>query len=237
MQNRLTYKSKNDEHWYLKDGITVEGYDKLAAYENSGFEPNEMVDLLNNFYDAIRITGLIKSTGISTNRLAELAQADLEGRCIIKSCIDKATESKENSITLEDAIQHCYESISRMKSDGTCAECISEHEQLAKWLEELNEHHMVQIGKEICYLQKVSDGFELRTTTIISIRIGKNGTKAITSNFRGSIDVDDVISNTRILHNTPRMILVQEFFFDAYGLKEKAQRWVENRGWKQQEGL
>ncbi len=83
MQNRLTYKSENDEHWYLKDGITVEGYDKLAAYENSGLEPDEVVDLLNSFYEVVRIAGLIKSAGISTNRLAELAQADLEGRCTI----------------------------------------------------------------------------------------------------------------------------------------------------------
>lgn len=43
-------------------------------------------------------------------------------------------------MTLEDAIQHCYESIDRMKCDGTCLECIAEHEQLVKWLEELNEY-------------------------------------------------------------------------------------------------
>lgn len=54
-------------------------------------------------------------------------------------------------MTLEDAIQHCHESIKRMKGDRTCSECIAEHEQLAKWLEELNEYHMVQVGKEICY--------------------------------------------------------------------------------------
>lgn len=65
-------------------------------------------------------------------------------------------------MTLEGAIQHCHESIKRMKGDGTCSECIAEHEQLAKWLEELNEYHMVQVGKEICYLTKVSDGFKIK---------------------------------------------------------------------------
>lgn len=138
-------------------------------------------------------------------------------------------------MTLEDAIQHCHESIERMKGDGTCSECIAEHEQLAKWLEELNEHHMVQVGKEICYLRKICDGFELVTVTITSIRIGKNGITATTSGFKGSLDINDIISNTKILHNTPHMILVQDFFFDAYGLKEKAQRWIENRGWEHQE--
>lgn len=145
------------------------------------------------------------------------------------------TETKRgNNMTLEEAIQHCYESIERMKSDGTCTECISEHEQLAKWLEELNEHHMAQVGKEICYLRKCDNGFTLRTAPITSIRIGKTGSKAYTNQFQ-PLDIDEVLSNTRILHSSPRMILVQEPFFDAYGLKEKAQRWVDNRGWEYQE--
>lgn len=138
-------------------------------------------------------------------------------------------------MTLEDAIQHCYESINCMKGDGTCLECIAEHEQLVKWLEELNEHHMIQVGKEICYLRKTNDGFELVTAAITSVRIGKNGITATTNKFKGTLDVNEIISNTRILYKTPRMILVQEFFFDAYGLKEKAQRWIENRGWEYQE--
>lgn len=29
-------------------------------------------------------------------------------------------------MTLEGAIQHCHESIKRMKGDGTCSECIAE---------------------------------------------------------------------------------------------------------------
>lgn len=122
-----------------------------------------------------------------------------------------------------------------MKGDGTCSECIVEHEQLAKWLEELNEYHMVQVGKEICYLTKVSDGFELVTATITSIRIGKKGITATTNVFKNSLDIKDIISNTRFLHNSPHMILIQDFFFDAYGLKEKAQRWIANRGWEHQE--
>lgn len=138
-------------------------------------------------------------------------------------------------MTLEGAIQHCHESIKRMKGDGTCSECIAEHEQLAKWLEELNEYHMVQVGKEICYLTKVSDGFELVTATITSIRIGKKGITATTNVFKNSLDIKDIISNTRFLHNSPHMILIQDFFFDAYGLKEKAQRWIANRGWEHQE--
>lgn len=136
---------------------------------------------------------------------------------------------------LIDAIQHCYESIDRMKTDGTCDECISEHEQLAKWLEELNEHHMMQVGKEVCYIGNCKDGFELRTMKITSIRIGKTTVTAYLEGFGGSLDLEDVLSNTRILRKSPRMILVHEPFFNAYGLKEKAQNWIDNRGWEHQE--
>ena len=70
-------------------------------------------------------------------------------------------------------------------------------------------------------LTKISDGFELVTAT--------------TNVFKNSLDIKDIISNTRFLHNSPHMILIQVFFFDAYGLKEKAQRWIANRGWEHQE--
>jgi len=43
----------------------------------------------------------------------------------------------ESLMSLSDAIQHCKESIERMKQDGTCKECINEHRQLVRWLEEL----------------------------------------------------------------------------------------------------
>lgn len=53
-------------------------------------------------------------------------------------------------MTIEEAIQHCRETarglrnreetLAAMSQDGTdCAECAAEHEQLAEWLEELQE--------------------------------------------------------------------------------------------------
>ena len=50
--DRLTYKSENDEHWYLKDGICVSGFDKLAAYENTGLSPEE-VKLMKGSWRAV----------------------------------------------------------------------------------------------------------------------------------------------------------------------------------------
>ncbi len=40
-------------------------------------------------------------------------------------------------MTLEEAINHCYEVLDRV---DMCDECKEEHKQLAKWLEELKEN-------------------------------------------------------------------------------------------------
>lgn len=43
----------------------------------------------------------------------------------------------EKAITLDDAIQHCYEVAEKLRKDDPCDFCAAEHEQLAHWLEEL----------------------------------------------------------------------------------------------------
>lgn len=43
----------------------------------------------------------------------------------------------KNLMTLEEAIQHCYEVAERLRKDNPCNSCAAEHEQLAHWLEEL----------------------------------------------------------------------------------------------------
>ena len=61
-------------------------------------------------------------------------------------------------LTLNEAIEHCYE-----KTD--CSECGQQHEQLAKWLEELKEYKDLEeqglllrlhckIGRKVFYVQK-----------------------------------------------------------------------------------
>lgn len=43
----------------------------------------------------------------------------------------------EKAMTIEDAIQHCYEVAELLRKNNPCDSCATEHEQLAKWLEEL----------------------------------------------------------------------------------------------------
>lgn len=40
-------------------------------------------------------------------------------------------------MTLDEAIQHCYEVVERLRKSNPCDTCAAEHEQLAHWLEEL----------------------------------------------------------------------------------------------------
>lgn len=56
--------------------------DRLAAYEDTGLEPEEIEKIKQDVED-----GYLKSTarryGIDVSRLRELAQADREGRCVV----------------------------------------------------------------------------------------------------------------------------------------------------------
>lgn len=65
--------------------VTQEVIDRLAAYEDTGLEPEEVAKIREDVEN-----GYMKSTarryGISVARLRELAQADREGRCVVLPC-------------------------------------------------------------------------------------------------------------------------------------------------------
>ena len=69
--------------WRLKIGDTEYSgkvADRLAAYEDTGLEPEDIKKVFNE--DALlKLTGQL--LGVTPDRLRELAQADREGRCII----------------------------------------------------------------------------------------------------------------------------------------------------------
>lgn len=69
-------------------GITGEVDDailRLAAYENTGLEPEEISKIREDVEN-----GYLKSTarryGVSVDRLRELAEADRDGRCVVLPC-------------------------------------------------------------------------------------------------------------------------------------------------------
>lgn len=57
--------------------------DRLAAYENTGMEPEDFKRAFTE--DALlKLTGQL--LGVTPDRLRELAQADKEGRCVVMPC-------------------------------------------------------------------------------------------------------------------------------------------------------
>ena len=60
----------------------AKAFDRLAAYEDTGLEPEEIDKIREDVEN-----GYLKSTarryGISVDRLRELSQADREGRCVV----------------------------------------------------------------------------------------------------------------------------------------------------------
>lgn len=59
-------------------------HDRLAAYEDTGMEPEEIKDFMSRWKDAVELAGLCKEAG--SDRLRELAEADKDGRCVVLPC-------------------------------------------------------------------------------------------------------------------------------------------------------
>ena len=79
---RLTYFDGGK--WRLKIGDTEysgEAADRLAAYEATGLEPEDIVALTR--HPDFAIADYYKSLGLTMERITELAQADKEGQCFI----------------------------------------------------------------------------------------------------------------------------------------------------------
>lgn len=81
---RLTYFDGGK--WRLKIGDTEhsgKAVDRLAAYEGTGLEPEEIKQAFTE-ETVLKVAGQL--LGITPDRLRELAQADREGRCVVLPC-------------------------------------------------------------------------------------------------------------------------------------------------------
>lgn len=71
----------------LKQGyprnIPEERFLRLAAYEDTGLEPEDFKKAFNED-SLLKLTGQL--LGVTPDRLRELAQADKEGRCVVMPC-------------------------------------------------------------------------------------------------------------------------------------------------------
>lgn len=85
---RLTEKNFDGEGYHLKASGREHRYDafnRLAAYEDTGLEPEEVADLMAAHGTPIGLLAEYQALG-PIDRLRELAQADREGRCVVPPC-------------------------------------------------------------------------------------------------------------------------------------------------------
>ena len=76
---------------------------KLAAYEDTGLEPED----ITRAFDETTILQLAGSVlGMSPDRLRELAKADREGRCVVLPSGDYTDKDGENA--LKSAVNTCF---------------------------------------------------------------------------------------------------------------------------------
>ena len=85
---RLTYRDKDGFPMMKKrGGFKQEGVERLAAYEDTGIEP-ESVGALKLSMMGKAIAEIKEFNGLSVDRLRELAEADKDGRLEVLPCKD-----------------------------------------------------------------------------------------------------------------------------------------------------
>lgn len=80
----------------------------LAAYEDTGLEPEEINALceMDRRAKMAEMLRLEESAGVSIDRLAELAQADRDGRCVVLPAGGFSDQDGENA--LKSAMNTCF---------------------------------------------------------------------------------------------------------------------------------
>lgn len=68
----------------LTEYLSGNAADRLAAYEDTGLEPEEIKDFVSRWKEATELAGLCKEAGI--DHLRELAEADRDGRLVVLPC-------------------------------------------------------------------------------------------------------------------------------------------------------
>lgn len=79
---RLTYRDKDGMAMMKERGDWKSGgIERLAAYEDTGLEPEEIADFMKRWGRAVEIAGLCKKGGI--DHLLELKKAEQDGRLVV----------------------------------------------------------------------------------------------------------------------------------------------------------
>lgn len=112
---------------------------RLAAYEDSGCAPEDVLPKDKADEIALKLMRLADLESIcSYTRLRELAEADRDGRVVVRTCKGLSTKPDDGrQMVLEQAIAH-LESLLR-DHDFECEDCKRDHRELLELLVELKE--------------------------------------------------------------------------------------------------
>lgn len=126
---RNGYPRNVPEEWFLR----------LAAYEDSGCAPEEVLPKDKADEIALKLMRLADLESLcSYDRLRELAEADKDGRVVVRPCKGLSTKPDDGrQIGLEQAIAH-LEGLLR-DHDFECEDCKRDHRELLELLVELKE--------------------------------------------------------------------------------------------------
>ena len=82
---RLTYRDK-DGMAMMKErgGWKSGGIDRLAAYEDTGFDPEEIADFMKRWEQTVEIGGMLKKYCI--DHIRDLLHAEQDGRLVVLPC-------------------------------------------------------------------------------------------------------------------------------------------------------
>lgn len=119
--------------------IPVERFLRLAAYEDSGCAPEEVLPKDKADEIAMKLMRLADLESLcSYDRLRELAEADKDGRVVVRPCKGLSTKPDDGrQIGLEQATAH-LEGLLR-DHDFECEDCKRDHRELLELLVELKE--------------------------------------------------------------------------------------------------
>lgn len=99
---RLTYWNEEYGCWSYH-GPSGEAAKRLAAYEDTGLEPEDFKKAFNED-SLLKLTGQL--LGVTPDRLRELAQADKEGRCVVLP--GGGYKDKDGENALKSAMNTCF---------------------------------------------------------------------------------------------------------------------------------
>jgi len=130
---------RDDKGWYIagEDGDRLRGahVDRLAAYEDTEFEPEDISDFMECWKKAAELGGLVRQYGI--DHLRELVEAEQAGRLVV---LNKDYTDKDGEEALGRAMWECghtNNTVTRYTADAIAEKLVREEAKATQKTQEV----------------------------------------------------------------------------------------------------